>query len=418
MKHEAEVLVIGGGAIGICCAHYLREQVKEVMVVEKGDICSGASYGNAGLVVPSYSIPLAAPGVISKCIGWLGDPESPFYIKPSLRPSFLQWLWRFRGACNGHHVRRSIPVLRDLTLKSLGLFEELTAMEDMHFGFEKKGLLELFRTPAGFEQGKKTFRLLQSYGIKAEVLGNADLEQLSGGLRTRAVGGIFSHGDAHLIPDLFVKQIAENDAEKGVQLATQAEVIGFKVSGRRVTVVHTTRGDISVKEVVLAGGAWSPEIARDLNIRLMIEPAKGYSITFKKAGRCPEIPCTLAEEYVILTPMGDTVRFAGTLELAGFDQSINRRRVQAILKTVPGYFPDLDPSAMEVIEIWQGLRPCTPDGLPYIGRPCSYDNVMVAAGHGMLGISLAPATGKLVSQILAGQAPFMDPAPLRIERFS
>ena len=218
--------------------------------------------------------------------------------------------------------------------------------------------------------------------------------------------------------DLFVKQIAENDAEKGAQLATQAEVIGFKVSGRRITVVQTTRGDISVKEVVLAGGAWSPEIARDLNIRLMIEPAKGYSITFKKPGLCPEIPCTLAEEYVILTPMGDTVRFAGTLELAGFDQSINRRRVQAILRTVPGYFPDLDPSTMEVIEIWQGLRPCTPDGLPYIGRPCSYDNVMVAAGHGMLGISLAPATGKIASQLIAGETPFMDPAPLRIDRFS
>lgn len=418
MKHEAEILVIGGGAIGICCAHYLREQGKEVMVVEKGAICSGASYGNAGLVVPSYSIPLAAPGAVSQCIRWIGHPESPFYIKPSLRPSLLHWLWKFQGACNGRRVRRSIPVLRDLTLESLRLFEELAAGQGLDFGFEKTGLLELFRTPAGLEEGKKAFRLLQSFGIESEVLGKADLEALSGGLRTRAVGAILSRGDALLIPDRFVKQLAGYNAGRGVHLATEVEVIGFETSGRRVTRVHTTRGDISASEVVLAGGAWSPRIAGDLHIRLMIEPAKGYSITFKKPDPCPEIPCTLAEAYVVLTPMGEKVRFAGTLELAGFDQSINRRRVQAILKTVSGYFPDLDPNTMEVLEIWQGLRPCTPDGLPYIGRPHSYENVMVAAGHGMLGISLAPATGKLVSQLVTGEPPFMDPGPLRIERFS
>ncbi|RLB15739.1 MAG: FAD-dependent oxidoreductase [Deltaproteobacteria bacterium] len=418
MKHKIETLVIGGGAIGICCAHYLQEQGREVMVVEKGDICSGASHGNAGLIVPSYSMPLAAPGVISKCLGWLADPESPFYIKPSLRPTLFHWLWKFRGACTMQHVHRSIPVLRDMTTESLRLFTGLAAGENMDFGYEKRGLLELFRTPAGFEQGKNTFKLLQSYGIKADVLGNADLAQLIGGLKTYAVGAIFSHGDAFLIPDKFVKQMAEYAAGRGVRLATQVEVIGFKKAGRRVTRVHTTRGDISVKEVVLAGGAWSSQIARDLNIRLMIEPAKGYSITFRKPHHCPEIPCTLAEAYVVLTPMRDTVRFAGTLELAGFDQSINLQRVKAVLKTVPRYFPDLDPNTMEVEEIWQGLRPCTPDGLPSIGRPHSCDNVMVAAGHGVLGISLAPATGKLVSQLLTDETPFMDPRPLRIERFS
>ncbi len=418
MNHEAEVLVIGGGAIGICCAHYLRERGKEVMVVEKGDICSGASYGNAGLVVPSYSIPLAAPGVISQSMKWLVDPESPFHIKPTLRPSLFHWLWKFRGACNWRHVRKSIPVLRDLTQESLRLFEELAALQELKFGFEKKGLLELFRTEAGFEKGKQTFKMLEPFGIEAEVLENADLEQLIGGLETRAVGGIFSHGDALLIPDRFVKQLGGYEAEQGAHLATRVEVIGFDTSGRRISKVHTTRGDISVEEVVLAGGAWNSGIARDLGIRLMIEPAKGYSITFKKPDRCPQIPLTLAESYVVLTPMGDMVRFAGTLELAGFDQSINTRRVRAILKTVSGYFPDLDLDAMEVIEIWQGLRPCTPDGLPSIGRPPSWENVMVAGGHGMLGISLAPATGKLVSQLMTGKAPFMDPAPLRIERFS
>jgi len=418
MIGDTEVLIIGGGAIGICCAHYLRERGKEVAVVEKDDICSGASYGNAGLVVPSYSIPLAAPGAVSRCIRWLGDPESPFYIKPTLRPSLLHWLWKFQGACTWQHVRKSIPVLRDMTMESLSLFDELSTRRELDFGFEKRGLLELFRTASGFEEGQKVFGLLKSFGIEAEILGNGDLGKLMGGLETSAVGGIFSHGDALLIPDRFVKQLGRYEAGRGVYMATETEMIGFETSGRRISKVHTTRGDISCRQVIFAGGAWSSRIARKLGISLMIEPAKGYSITFRRPYPCPEIPCTLAEAYVVMTPMGDTLRFAGTLELAGFDQSINMRRVQAILKRVPTYFPGLEPEDMELVEIWQGLRPCTPDGLPSIGRPRSWENIMVAAGHGMLGISLAPATGKLVSQIMTGETPFMDPTSLRVDRFS
>ena len=418
MKKDTEVLVIGGGAVGICCAHYLREAGKEVTLVEKGDICSGASYGNAGLVVPSYSVPLAAPGVISQCMRWIGDPESPFYIKPSLRPSFFRWLWKFRGACNLRHVRKSIPVLYHLTRKSLQLFEDLAHLAELDFGFQQKGLLELFRTGEGLEKAKKNFQMLQSYGIEADVLAKADVEKLMGGLETRVVGGIFSHGDAHLMPDRFVKQLGAYEAGQGVHLATQVEVIGFQTSGRRVTKVHTTKGDISVKEVVLAGGAWSREIARQLGVHLMIEPAKGYSITFKKPERCPEMPCTFAEAYVVMSPMEDTVRFAGTLELVGFDQRINRRKVAAILKAVSAYVPGLDPANLELVEIWEGLRPCSPDGLPVIDRIGSRENVVVAGGHGMLGISLAPATGKLVSQLMTGKTPFMDATPLRIARFT
>ncbi len=417
MKLKTETLIIGGGAIGICCAHYLSEQGKEVTVVDKADICSGASYGNAGLLVPCYSIPLAAPGVISQGIKWMADPESPFHIKPRLSRELLSWLWRFRGACNAAQVRRSMPVLSDLNLESLRLFEELAAIKGMHFGFEKKGLLEVFRTREGFENAKADFRLLEKFGIETSVLGRSDMDALLSGLGVRAVGGIFSHRDAHLVPDRFVKQLAEHAAGNGVHLAPSVEVIGFDTSGRRVTRVHTTRGDISAEEVILAGGSWTPLIARDLKMRLLIEPAKGYSITFRRPASFPEIPCTLAEAKVVMTPMGDMVRFAGTLELAGFDESINRRRVQAILKTVPRYFEGLDLSKLELLEIWQGLRPCTPDGLPYIGRPRSYDNVIVAAGHGMLGVSTAPATGKLVSQLAAGQRPLTDLAPLGLGRF-
>jgi D-amino-acid dehydrogenase len=199
---------------------------------------------------------------------------------------------------------------------------------------------------------------------------------------------------------------------------TSCEVLGFDTGGRQVTAVNTTRGSIKADEIVVAGGAWSMCMASCLKLNLSMQPAKGYSITFKRPPRCPPLPVALAEAKVVLTPMADTLRFAGTLELAGFDQSINLRRVDAILKAVPNYFPDMDPDTFDLLEIWRGLRPCSPDGLPYIGRIPLLDNVIVATGHGMLGISLAPITGKIVSQLSSNKNPSLNIAPLRVERFS
>ena len=172
------------------------------------------------------------------------------------------------------------------------------------------------------------------------------------------------------------------------------------------------------EQIVIAGGAWSVELARRLRLKISIEPAKGYSITFKRPAICPSLPINLAEAKVVLTPMKDTLRFAGTLELAGFDQSINMRRVQAILRAVRNYFPDIDPDSLELLEIWRGLRPCSPDGLPYVGRPSRYHNVILATGHGMLGISLAPITGKIVTQLAVNETPSIDMAALKVERFN
>ena len=418
MNHQTETLVIGGGAIGICCAYYLQGLGKNVTLVEKDDICAGSSYGNAGLIVPSHSIPLAAPGVIIQGLKWMFNPESPLFIKPRFRREFLSWLWKFRGACNAQHVRRSIPVMNDLSLASLGLFEELDLLKDIDFGLEKKGKLELFNSVGGLEEAVKETALLREFGIDNQKLEGEDLSKFMGGLQTTAVGGIFHPLDAHLIPDRFVHQLARFIEKKGVRLLNSTEVLGFETSGRKVTRVETTRGDISVGEVILAGGCWTVDLARELNIRLMIEPAKGYSLTFKRPAGWPSMPFMMSEAKVAVTPMGDTLRFAGTLELAGFDLSINRRRLKAILKAVPAYLPDIDPSALDLIEIWRGLRPCSPDGLPYLGRPRHYDNVIIAAGHGMLGISLAPITGKIVSQLASDQAPAVDIAALRIERFN
>ena len=418
MNRNTEILIIGGGAIGVCCAYYLNELGKKVLLVEKNDICSGSSYGNAGLIVPSHSIPLASPGAIAQGLKWMFKPRSPFYIKPRLDRNLFAWLWKFRSACSRRHVGRSIPVLHDLHSASLDLFFELATIEGLDFALDKKGLLELFNTQAGFDKGIKNIGLTRQCGIENRILQKKDLNEFIEGIPTAAVGGVFSSHDAHLIPDRFVHQLAAQTETRGVRLLTSCEVIDFETAHRHVTRVRTTRGDISAEEIVIAGGAWSTELTRKLQLDLSMQPAKVYSITFKRPSVCPSLPVAMVEAKVVLTPMADQMRLAGTLELAGFDQAINMPRVQTVLETLRAYLPDMDPHSLELLEIWRGLRPCSPDGLPYLGRTPRYDNVIIATGHGMLGISLAPITGKIVSQLASNQQPSQNIAPLSVERFN
>lgn len=417
MNRKTETLVIGAGAIGICCAFYLKQLGKKVTVVEKGDICSGSSYGNAGLIVPSHSIPLAAPGVITQGLKWMIDPESPFYIKPRIDRQFLSWLWKFRGACTETNVRRALPVMSKLNAGSLELFDELAALEGVDFNLEKKGVVQIFLTRKEFDKGLKDVQRLKEYGVPSRVLEKNELAPYSPKNRSNGVGGIFFPQDAQLIPDRLVHQLAKHVEGNGVDLLTSTEVLGFGISGRRVQTAQTTRGDIEAEEVIVAGGSWSGDLTRELNIKLPLEPAKGYSVTFRRPPEYPDIPLMLEEAKVVLTPMDDMLRIAGTLELAGFDMSINNRRLQAVLKAVRTYFPDFNPADLELIEIWRGLRPCSPDGLPYIGRLRRYDNVIIATGHGMKGISLAPITGKIVSRMVANEQLQVDMTALSVERF-
>jgi D-amino-acid dehydrogenase len=417
MKKKSDILVIGGGAIGICCAHYLTQSGRQVILIEKGDIGCGASLGNAGLVIPGQSIPLAAPGVITKGLKWMRDPESPIYIKPRLELDFLKWLWKFSRHCTAGHVRRAVPILRDLQSASMELLKELATIEKIDIGLRQEGIVDAYRDRQEFEKGVQTAGLLRQFGLENRILGRDEIHSLLPVIRTNIVGGVFYSQNAHLVPERFVLGLARHAEQNGAVIHAKTEVIGMKKSGRRITSVLTTRGDITANEIVLAGGSWSPIIVRHLELRLFVEPAKGYSISYKRPINFPEIPLLLVEAKVAVTPMDEVLRLAGTLELAGWDLTINLRRVNAILKSVPLYLPDFDPRSLDLIEIWRGLRPCTPDGLPHIGRPNNLDNLIVATGHAMKGISLAPVTGKLVAQLAAGERPDIDLSALNIERF-
>ena len=416
---EVDVLVIGGGAVGVCAAHYLSQAGREVTLVEKGEICSGSSHGNGGLIVPSHSIPLAAPGVVPKALKWMLKSTSPFYIKPRLDRELMSWLWRFWRCGNRRQVRRAVPLLRELNLASLELFQELSGLDGLDFNLEQRGMILLFKELAQLEQEMPSVELMHNAGVNVERLTPAQIEEMSPGLDARTVGGVYFEQDGHLVPWRFVKQLAEHVSRHGADVRPHTQVLGMVPDGsRRIRTVRTTRGDFEARDIVLASGSWSPALSAGLGLRLPIQPAKGYSITYKLPPNAPSLPMSLMEAKVGITPMGEFLRFAGTLELAGMDLTIDQARVGAILSAVPEYLPHIHPDQLELVEIWSGLRPCTPDGLPLLGRCRDWDNLTIAAGHAMIGLSLGPITGKLVAEMVTGAPVSVDLELTRVERFS
>jgi D-amino-acid dehydrogenase len=409
------VLVIGGGVIGVSSAYYLARDGWEVTLLEKGEICAGSSYGNAGLIVPTHLVPLAAPGVWWQGVKWMLNSESPLYIKPRASLELARWLWRFRAACTPGRVRRAMPLLRRLSLESVELYRGF-AEKDLDFGFREAGSLTVFSTPEGLAHGREEAKLLREGGANVEVLDGAQARSLEPMLQKGVVGALYGKEDALLVPDRFVKGLAKLAESGGVRIMTGTEAIGFRTGGGRITAVDTTRGTFSADTVVVAAGAWSPGLGRTLGLRIPIQPAKGYSLTYRRPARAPSIPLLPAEGRFSVTPMGEFLRFGGTLELAGMDLSINRRRVDALrrkaLQCIEGG------ESFELLEIWRGLRPCTPDGLPLVGRPRRVENLVMAAGHAMVGMSLGPATGRLVAQLCGGSTPPADVRLLDPDRFS
>ena len=415
MDSDCDVLVVGGGVIGVCSAYYLALSGLSVTLIEKDEIASGCSYGNGGLIVPSHAMPLASPGALGNGLRWMLDGESPFYIKPRLDLDLIHWLLGFVMASRKAKMLRALPVLRDLLFASRALYDELAQSAGFDFGFKRNGSLLVCLSQAALKHEVEEIHLFDRFDIPFQILSQAEVHDLEPALSPQIVGGIFYPRDGHINPQQFVTGLAEKAQELGVQIMTQTEAMRFESSNGKITSVHTTRGIIHPKEVVLATGSWSPDVARSLNLRIPIQAAKGYSITLENPAVSPKLPLLFSEASTVVNPLGDALRIAGTLELAGMDFSFNARRINAIQKSSQSYLPGLD--QVKVIEIWRGLRPCTPDGLPIISRSLDFNNLIVAAGHAMLGMSLGPITGKFVSQLISGEKTEVDVSPLGMERF-
>ncbi len=408
------ILIVGGGVIGLCTAYYAAEHGYRVMLCDRAaETDLGCSYGNAGMITPSHFVPLAAPGAIRLALKWMWNPESPFYMKPRFDLRLIEWAWKFRRAATVDHVRKSAPLLLHLNLASRACFVDLAREWGNAFGLEQKGIVMVCNTAQGLEHEIATATVARELCLPVEVLQARDVAKLEPEIRMRVVGGIYFPRDAYLTPGSFMENLIERVRERRVELSWSTTVTGWRVSGNRVEAVTTTRGEMSADEYVICSGAWSSQIARELQLHLPMQAGKGYSLTLPNPRRKPSHAMILSEARVAVTPMGEALRFGGTMEITGTDLSINPARVRGIIKAVPKYLPDFSADDFRGVQPWAGLRPCSPDGLPYIGRFARYANLSVATGHAMMGLSLGPITGKLMTEMLSG-----EPTSIAIDQFS
>ncbi len=411
---KQQVVVIGGGVIGVSCAYYLASGGHDVTLIERAEIGSGCSYGNAGLICPSHAIPIASPDAVA--MSRMGGDRSPIFIPDRPGAELKSWLSKYRASATHKHVDRSIPVLHKLMKASLELYRGLATTAEAGFGFEHNGSITICKTKASFSDLRREANRLARAGVESKTLTAREACEMEPAISPSIAGGVYFPIDAQIIPFDFVRSLGAEARKLGVKVYESTEVLELKAARSKIAGVATTRGDFQPDTVVLAGGSWSPLLTRDLALPLPIQAAKGYSITIKARGRALRIPLSMRENRVTVMPMGGAVRFAGTLELAWLDLSYNLSRMNTVRDAGKGYMA-VDSGDGELVEIWRGLRPCTPDGLPIVDRHQRFGNLLIAAGHAVLGMSLGPITGKLISEMVAGE-PGFDLTPLRLNRFA
>ena len=384
------------------------------MIERKPEVRDGCSFGNAGMICPSHFVPLAAPGMVALGLKWMWNPKSPFYIKPRLDADLLAWGYRFWRSSTAAHVDRSAPVLRDLSLASRAAFAEWAATPGFDFGLVQKGLLMLCKNPRVLEEEAHLAERARSLGIPAEVYDAAQTARLEPDVTMDVSGSVYFPKDCHLVPHRFMASLESESKRAGARFLWNTEVTGFRREGGRLRSVRTTEGEVEAEEFVLCGGSWSPVLSRELGLKLPMQAGKGYSLTVAQPRQLPRICSIFTEARIAVTPMGSALRFGGTMEIAGLNEDINPLRVRGIIEAVSKYYPKFEERDFDGIQPWRGLRPVSPDGLPYLGRTKRFVNLTLATGHAMLGLSLAPATGRVITQILAGEPPevaldVMDP---------
>jgi D-amino-acid dehydrogenase len=413
------IVIIGGGVVGLSTAYFCARRGFAVTVVERNAASrDGCSFGNAGMIVPSHFVPLAAPGMVALGLKWMWNPASPFYIKPRFDADLIGWAIKFWRAANAGHVRRTAPLLRDLSFASRMCYEEFAAQTGVDFGLVKKGLLMLCREQHTLDEEEKTAAQARALGIPAEVLDAKKTAALDPNARMDIAGSVYFPMDCHFAPDRFMAALQKQLENLGVKFFWNSEAREWKIENRRqLRALKISGGEIEADEFVLCGGSWSPELARQLGLNIPIQAGKGYSLTLPQPRQLPQICSILAEARVAVTPMGGTLRVGGTMEISGLSEAINPVRVRGIIESFCKYYPEFQPADFDGIPPWRGLRPCSPDGLPYVGRTAKFSNLSLATGHAMMGMSLGPITGKLIAEILAEQKPSLDLALLSPDRY-
>ncbi|WP_066221886.1 NAD(P)/FAD-dependent oxidoreductase [Formosa haliotis] len=401
------IVIIGGGIIGLCSAYYLLKDGHQVTVIDKSDISKGASFVNAGYITPSHIIPLAAPGMISKGIKWMLNASSPFYVKPRLDKEFLQWGWAFNKSASASKVARAIPIIKSINCFGRDLYEDLKAANHFNFHYERKGLLMYYKTDKAGEEEWKIGQRAMTEGLHVKHLSQNDVIKYEPHIALNIKGAVYYDSDAHTTPSAFMREILKYLKQNGVKFYTHETVEDITLNHGAIKHIKTNNRQLPCDEVVLAAGSWSPLLTKTFGLKIPIQAGKGYCINVKRPTKI-QTPAILVEAKVAVTPMQGFTRFAGTMELSGINHNINPKRIQAIADAAASYYEGLKITTAEQAQADCGLRPCSPDGLPYIGKSKRCKNLTIATGHAMMGWSLGPATGKLVSEVIANKKTTID----------
>lgn len=414
----SQVIIIGGGIVGLSSAYYLHKAGYAVRVLDQGNLEDGCSFGNAGMIVPSHFIPLAAPGMVAKGIRWMFNAQSPFYVRPRLSRDLIGWGIRFYRSANRAHVERSMPALSALSHFSKREYREWAKTLPFDFGYHERGLLMLYHDIHLEKEEQETAAQAAKLGIEARVLTLSEIQSMEPDVEVSARGGVYYPGDAHLTPGLLVKNLIQYLRDSGVLIEGNTHVHSFISDNTSVKAIRTTRGEFAADHWILAAGSWSGWLGSALHVNLPMQAGKGYSFTLKDVAKNTRIPSIFLEARVAVTPMGSDLRFGGTMEIAGIDHRINMNRVHGIVNSIKNYYPGMQVQPPSLSDVWHGLRPCSPDGLPYIGRARSYNNVIIATGHAMMGLSLGPGTGRIVSDLVEERKTEVDVALFDPNRYN
>jgi D-amino-acid dehydrogenase len=409
-----EVAIIGAGSLGLMTALELTRRGIRPVILERGpDVLSGCSPGSAGLLSPAHSSPLSTPGAVREGLAHMLRRDSPFSMRP--KPRLVPWLLRFVLAASKERVARGTALIRDFSFASLELHKQLVG-EGLNTGLEMLGALNIYETEKGYTGGIAEAETLARHSVKAQVMSADEVRTFQPALSDRVVGGVFYPEEAQCDPERFMLAVAEAAVERGAILCTRAEVLGASVSDGRVVALDTTIGQVRPGQVVVANGAWAAELSRRLGLRIPIEGGKGYHVDLAPAETDPSVPIYMQEARVIATPYPNRLRLAGTLQLTGLSMRMDQVRVRATLQSGVRTLRGI--GASRITEVWRGIRPCTPDGLPVLGRSERLRNVVFATGHAMKGLHLAPETGRVITEVLLDDGPTRDLTPFSPDRFA
>jgi D-amino-acid dehydrogenase len=418
MNGRRRIGVIGAGIVGICTASWLQRDGHQVFLIDPGNPGEGASFGNAGCFNGSSVTPVAMPGVIRNVPKWLSDPLGPLSLRWSYLPSIVPYLVRFVRASMPDKVHAQARALRPLVGPTVPLIRDLARDADAEELIQQRGHLYVYRSQESLDKDNFAWALRRENGVEVDEFDADELRQLEPTLSRDYVRGLLVRENGHTSnPFGLVSRLVERFVGQGGEIM-RARAVGFQLEGRRLIAIQTDTGILRVESAVVCAGTHSKPLAAALGNRVPLETERGYHLMISDPEVMPRIPTADCDGKFVATPMDTGLRFAGTVELAGLDAPPDWRRARILLeqgrKMLPGLAND---HAEERISAWMGHRPSMPDSLPVIGPSRASPDVIYAFGHGHVGMTAAPMTGKIVAQLIAGRPAPIDIAPFAARRF-